>query len=131
MDGAISLVCSLRFLDCGMSGAGKQTSLFRSCIASTALRSIGHIHQFAPLREGRRILLANDQILVGISIHAPARGATRGDNALFRKLVISIPAPARGATAMIDKKSIWILSNQLYFISYMEKEKRIPLNFHT
>lgn len=56
LDGWVNLlVRSLWFLDCGMSGVGKQTSLFRSCIASTALRSIGHIHQFPPLREGRRM----------------------------------------------------------------------------
>ena len=33
-----------------------------------------------------------------VSIHAPARGATRRDNPGFYRIVVSIHAPARGAT---------------------------------
>ena len=38
-----------------------------------------------------------------ISIHAPARGATRQAEEINRKIRISIHAPARGATALMFK----------------------------
>ena len=36
--------------------------------------------QFTPLREGRHVGLRHQQVAVGISIHAPPRGATSPDN---------------------------------------------------
>ena len=49
-----------------------------------------------------------------ISIHAPARGATRADAVRQINADISIHAPARGATAFID---IFSFTVRLYFIS--------------
>ena len=37
-------------------------------------------------------------LVIDISIHAPARGATMDNDAIAQKVIISIHAPARGAT---------------------------------
>ena len=42
--------------------------------------------------------------LVPISIHAPARGATEGVDALRAIYAISIHAPARGATQAVEAR---------------------------
>ena len=57
--------------------------------------------QFTPLREGRRGCPHDAQRRLGISIHAPPRGATSGDCFRRRSLLpISIHAPPRGATSL-------------------------------
>ena len=55
--------------------------------------------QFTPLREGRRLVRCLDLLVAGISIHAPAGGATtrRRKGGEWRGN-ISIHAPAGGAT---------------------------------
>ena len=86
----------------------------------------GTLFQFTPLREGRRNWQRTHEVINGISIHAPARGATtllcftRWDVEQFqftplregrhirsrhqkRFFWISIHAPARGATAKSNK----------------------------
>ena len=55
------------------------------------------IFQFTPLREGRHGFDTHIQ-RVGISIHAPPRGATGGGVLLVSLEMISIHAPPRGAT---------------------------------
>ena len=54
------------------------------------------------------------KLLLAISIHAPARGATPVDVGDYVIAHISIHAPARGATAFID---IFSFTVRLYFIS--------------
>ena len=50
-------------------------------------------------REGRDKAAAMLRELIGVSIHAPARGATHDRGLRQRILVVSIHAPARGATS--------------------------------
>ena len=38
---------------------------------------------------------------MGVSIHAPTRGATSGGDALVHKIIVSIHAPTRGATSVL------------------------------
>ena len=54
--------------------------------------------QSTPLREGRRSQGRNQSAESRVSIHAPARGATRGYPAPRSGRLVSIHAPARGAT---------------------------------
>ena len=55
--------------------------------------------QFTPLREGRQGAKAEGVMSFGISIHAPARGATcLQSGRMSQDQLISIHAPARGAT---------------------------------
>ena len=57
------------------------------------------VFQFTPLREGRRLGWGLRPFALGISIHAPPRGATRACVQTQRRLqTISIHAPPRGAT---------------------------------
>ena len=56
------------------------------------------VFQFTPLREGRRPLSVAGDDATLISIHAPARGATREYYGFEKEQEISIHAPARGAT---------------------------------
>ena len=66
---------------------------------STKSRSrFSTIFQFTPLREGRLLWAAAHCQWRSISIHAPARGATRMSTPLYPVMDISIHAPARGAT---------------------------------
>ena len=58
----------------------------------------GHEFQSTPPRGERRAVLAHDVDLVRVSIHAPARGATRHSLRFPRRRRVSIHAPARGAT---------------------------------
>jgi len=50
-------------------------------------------------RAGRDLTLDTGIIANDVSIHAPARGATREKTKLADKLEVSIHAPARGATS--------------------------------
>ena len=54
--------------------------------------------QSTPPHGGRRGIKLCDATFVGVSIHAPARGATRRPRGLEDRPVVSIHAPARGAT---------------------------------
>ena len=54
--------------------------------------------QSTPPRGGRPWLFAALMLRNGVSIHAPARGATEPKDAKFQLLSVSIHAPARGAT---------------------------------
>ena len=60
--------------------------------------------------------------VVGISIHAPLRGATHFEQRVNARLDISIHAPLRGATAKMDdfipKKEL-IIHMQLHSLSQM------------
>ena len=56
---------------------------------------------------------------LGISIHAPTRGATKLENICIRKYKISIHAPTRGATL-----STVIVLNILEFQSTLPREER-------
>ena len=49
-------------------------------------------------REGSDRISIFGRVTMGISIHAPARGATDKETVELRRYVISIHAPARGAT---------------------------------
>ena len=49
-------------------------------------------------REGRDDSTLADEVFEGVSIHAPARGATTIPRHPAPSLVVSIHAPARGAT---------------------------------
>jgi len=49
-------------------------------------------------RAGRDGASSNAVMLIGVSIHAPARGATRVCASAVMSTVVSIHAPARGAT---------------------------------
>ena len=50
-------------------------------------------------REGCDYIFSAAQVHQGVSIHAPARGATRGGRLEPDYYLVSIHAPARGATA--------------------------------
>jgi len=54
--------------------------------------------QSTPLREGRRHPVLGGQRMRIVSIHAPARGATKVCDDLGAWRYVSIHAPARGAT---------------------------------
>ena len=59
----------------------------------------------APARGATRVHVHRNMVL-DISIHAPARGATDKKESLTKKVAISIHAPARGATVqMVDSKT--------------------------
>ena len=57
-----------------------------------------YIFQFTPLREGRLHVVGQNKKVVGISIHAPAGGATGNGKKRYTEIEISIHAPAGGAT---------------------------------
>ena len=66
------------------------------------LRTDGHMLYFNP-RSRKGSDLTSRRIssgLIAISIHAPARGATKAISDLWGLNVISIHAPARGATVI-------------------------------
>ena len=63
--------------------------------------------QFPPLREGRLVQVLFHGFTRGISIPAPARGATFPGKRLGRAWGISIPAPARGATRSSTASARW------------------------
>ena len=46
--------------------------------------------------------MAELEKIVYISIHAPAKGATKADPFLFNACYISIHAPAKGATRFLE-----------------------------
>ena len=50
----------------------------------------------------RLVQIHSSQLLLFVSIHAPARGATRIRNEFGEKIDVSIHAPARGATWSVD-----------------------------
>ena len=56
-------------------------------------------------REGSDVARILNRLLVAVSIHAPARGATYVLNREKRAVFVSIHAPARGATFSPQKKS--------------------------
>ena len=62
--------------------------------------------QFTPLREGRRNCELKRKEFSHISIHAPPRGATRGDLEAAFSVFISIHAPPRGATSAFPERRI-------------------------
>ena len=68
------------------------------------------LFQFTPLREGRRLGWGLRPFALGISIHAPPRGATYHMEHQHYNHVISIHAPPRGATgcAQATKDSCFI-----------------------
>ena len=70
--------------------------------ASRPVVSIYGISIHAPARGATYHSLAYTSI-GGISIHAPARGATEGRSQLQHADAISIHAPARGATSILSK----------------------------
>jgi len=49
-------------------------------------------------REGGDSLRGKNDVRRSVSIHAPARGATRNSHARRHTAIVSIHAPARGAT---------------------------------
>ncbi len=55
--------------------------------------------QSTPLREGRRFIIQAIWRSVNVSIHAPARGATKAQGFPEDYIIVSIHAPARGATS--------------------------------
>ena len=61
----------------------------------------GSVFQSTPLREGRLASPAGPRSRSSVSIHAPARGATRRLGLQRRPRGVSIHAPARGATVFI------------------------------
>src|SRR6056297_2235666 len=67
-----------------------------SCSRYTILVSI-----HAPARGATREIRESTN-RQGVSIHAPARGATNNDVARIKGYIVSIHAPARGATTDID-----------------------------
>ena len=74
-------------------------------------------------REGSDINDANGSEGVSISIHAPARGATKGSRFQSFRKFISIHAPARGATQSIPQPHL-----SLQFQSTLPRgERHIPL----
>lgn len=68
--------------------------------------------KFPPLRERRLAFIENDGNDKAISIPAPARGATKETEMLWRGGTISIPAPAQGATANLNNFSLRNLCEQ-------------------
>ena len=66
-----------------------------------------HIHRFLYFnprsREGSDVDTGNSLYRLGISIHAPAKGATKNGGSCSAESYISIHAPAKGATAIFHK----------------------------
>ena len=77
-----------------------QSTLPRRERRTRIARNRGYAIHFNPRsREGSDVRSANDTIIMGISIHAPAKGATQIADALKAVCAISIHAPAKGATS--------------------------------
>ena len=62
----------------------------------------------APARGATRRLLSHGHVPKGVSIHAPARGATNNDDGVIGQVAVSIHAPARGATVYAGVQVTWI-----------------------
>ena len=74
----------------------------RGFLSATAVQRMLDEFQFTPLREGLQTGNQRSFKVSGISIHAPARGASQYSNSPCSYTDISIHAPARGASPDSD-----------------------------
>ena len=79
--------------------------------------------QFTLPRGERHLWRGFENLYTGVSIHAPARGATKQYNELVRLASVSIHAPARGATMVLPST----LHSVLFQFTLPRGERRFPI----